>query len=215
MNRTRTTLCAAALLAVLALLALPARAQETPRFEVTLVGGAAFGSRVRTLPTEETRIENSGLVGVRFGWAASRAFRLEAGWTHASSSLATRDPSAGGSYAEAGGVETDAFELNAFYDFGGAATRGYLGLGAGAMSIDPPLPSLTTSDTAFALNVAVGVRQALGPRFAVRAEGRYRWRDGRTRSGTILCDEEGEGCRLFTTNWYSNAELTAGLSLRF
>ena len=117
-------------------------------------------------------------------------------------------------YGKAGEVDTDAFELNAFYDFGGAATRGYVGIGAGAMSISPSQPSLSESDSRFAVNVAIGVRQALGKRFAVRAEGRYRWRDGKTRVGTIL-DGDGEELRLFTTNWYSSAELTAGLSFRF
>ena len=214
MTGTRANLRAAALLAGLAL-GLPAAADEPLRFEATLVAGAAFGSRVRTLPTEETRIEDSGLWGVRLGWVASRSFRLEASFTHASSSLGTRDPSGGESYAPAGDVETDAYELNAFYDFGDAATRGTFGLGAGVVTISPALPNLTTSDSAFAVNVAAGVRQAIGRRLALRAEARYRWRDGRTRVGTVLCEGGDEDCRLFTTNWYSSAELTAGLSWRF
>lgn len=189
-------------------------AEETPRFELTLVGGAGFGSRSRTLPTEETRIANSGLAGLRLGYAVNSSFRLEAGWTHAAADVLSRNPSAAEPYAKSGEVDTDAFELNAFYDFGGAATRGYLGIGAGAMAISPAQPSLSEADTRFAANVAIGVRQALGKRFALRAEGRYRWRDGKTRIGTIQC-AEGEACRLFTANWYSSAELTAGVSWRF
>lgn len=216
MKLGRSLLSATALLATFlsATASAPALAQEAPRFELTLVGGAGFGSRVRTLPAEETRISNSGLVGLRLGYAVSRSFRIEAGWTHASADLLTRDPSAGGSYARSGEVETDAYEVNAFYDFGGGSTRGYLGLGAGAMSISPSQPGLSTAEARFAVNIAAGLRQAIGKRFAVRAEGRYRWRDGKTRVGTVLCTE-GEECRLFTTNWYSSAELTAGLSYRF
>ena len=197
-----------------ALAAAPASAQGTPRLELTLVGGAGFGSRVRTLPDEETRVATAGLAGLRLGWAVSPSFRVEGGWTHTSADLLSRDPSAGESYTKGGEVDTDAFELDAFYDFGGAATRGYLGIGAGAMSITPAQPALGSADTRFAVNVAVGLRQALGRSFAVRAEGRYRWRDGKTRIGTVgSCDSE--ECRIYTTNWYSSAELTAGLSFRF
>jgi opacity protein-like surface antigen len=205
---------AAALLAAAAALGIPALAQEAPRFELTLVGGAGFGSRVRTLPAEETRIGNAGLAGLRLGYSVSRSFRLEAGWTHAAADLLSRDPSAGESYGKIGEVDTDAYELDAFYDFGGGSTRGYLGIGAGAMAISPAQPGLSTADSRLAVNVAAGLRQAIGKRFAVRAEGRYRWRDGKTRVGTVLCTE-GEECKLFTTNWYSSAELTAGLSWRF
>ena len=213
MKRQSAPVAAAALLAALAFAA-PALAQDAPRFELTLVGGAGYGSRVRTFPTEETRVAASGLAGLRLGYAVSPSFRLEAGWTRTSADLLSRDPSAGEPYGKVGEVETDAWELNAFYDFGGASTRGYLGIGAGAMSISPAQPGLGSADTAFAANVAVGVRQALGLRFAVRAEGRYRWRDGKTRIGTVLsCDAE--ECRVFTTNWYSSAELTAGVSWRF
>ena len=150
---------------------------------------------------------------MRLGWAFSRSFRLEAGWTTTSADLLARDPRDGGASEEAGKVDTDAFELNAFYDFGGPSTRGYLGVGAGAMALSPVPPALSESKTRFTVNAAVGVRQALGGRLAVRAEGRYRWRDGRDRVGTVICDAD--ECRLFATNWYSSAELTAGLSVRF
>lgn len=197
---------------LLTCLAGAASGQSFDRFEITLAAGAGFGSRIQTSADRETRIANSGLFGIRAGYAFSRSFRIEASWSHASTDLLTRDPSTGGSYAAVGTVDTDAYELNAFYDFGGTATRGYLGLGAGAMTIAPPPATLSDSETRFALNAAAGVRQSLGTRFALRAEGRYRWRDGRTRIGTTVCDG---GCRPFTTNWYSNAELTAGISYRF
>ncbi len=193
-------------------LAAPAVAQDRP-WEVTLVGGAAFGSRVVTLQDLETRIDTAGLAGVRVARALNRSFRLEAGWTHTSADLVSRDPSAGEPYRKSGEVDTDCFELDVFYEFGGAATRGYFGLGAGAMSISPPVPTLSESQTRFAANAAVGLRQALGSRFALRVEGRYRWRDGKSRVGTIYCGE-GE-CVPFTTNWYTSEELTLGLSYSF
>ena len=126
--------------------------------------------------------------------------------------LLASNPSTGGSNEKSGSVKTDAYEVNALYDFGGKATRGYLGLGIGGMSISPALQTLSDSETRFAVNAVLGVRQLIGSRFSLRAEGRYRWRDGRTRLATIVCDGE---CRPFTTNWYSSAELTAGASVRF
>ena len=210
-NRPGPFLLAAILPAAL-LLPAPAAAEESARFELTVVGGAGFGSRVLTSQTQEVRIANAGLLGLRAGWAVNRSFRLEAGWTHVSTDTLSRDPSTGGSYETSGPVKTDAYELNAFYDFGGASTRGYLGIGAGGMTIAPTAASLSESETRLAINAAVGVRQLLGPHFSLRAEGRYRWRDGKTRVGTTVCDGE---CRPFTTNWYSSAELTAGIGYRF
>ena len=211
MNGRRLPILAAGLLAALFLPA-AAAAQEAGPFEVTVVAGAGFGSRVLTRPDQEVRIGNSGLYGLRFGYAVSRSFRLEAGWSHAEADLLSRDPSVDGSYEESGTVDTNAWELNAFYDFGGASTRGYVGIGAGGMTLSPSVPSLSDSETRFAFNAALGVRHFFGDHFGVRAEGRYRWRDGRTRVGTTVCDGE---CKPFTTNWYSSAELTGGLSFRF
>ncbi len=189
-----------------------ASAQDFQRFEITLVGGASFGSRVATSEAQETRIANSGLYGLRAGFALSHSFRIEAGWTHAPAGLLSRNPSIDSSYKKSGEASTDAYEMNALYDFGGTSTRGYLGLGAGGMTISPSPGTLSDSETRLALNVAAGVRQTVGRHLAVRAEGRYRWRDGKTRVGTIVCDG---ACKPFTTNWYSSAELTAGVSYRF
>ncbi len=212
MNGQRFPSRAAGLVAAL-LLSLPAAAQEAGPFEVTLVYGAGFGSRVQTHPTEEIKVANSGLAGVRLGYAISPSFRLEAGWTHASTDLLSRDPSVEASYGKIGEVETDAYELNGFYDFGGKSTRGYLGLGAGEMRIAPAIGTLSESDARFALNAAAGVRFFLTPHLGLRLDGRWRWRDGKTRIGTLQCSEE--ECLIFTTNWYSSSELTAGLTYRF
>ncbi len=205
-------LLGAALLAATALAGREALAQSAGPFEVSLVGGAAFGSRVLTTPSEEVRIGNSGLWGLRVAWAASPSFRIEAAWAGASADLLSRDPSVGGPYVESGTVDTDAFDLDAHYDFGGASLRGTLGLGIGAMTISPVIESLADSETRFTVNATAGARWFFTPHLAVRADGRYRWRDGNTRVGTYEC---GESCRLFTTNWYSSAELTAGLTWRF
>ncbi|MBK8594510.1 MAG: outer membrane beta-barrel protein [Holophagales bacterium] len=212
MNGQRIFRRAAGLAAAL-LLSLPAAAEEAGPFEVTLVYGAGFGSRVQTHPTEEIRIANSGLAGVRLGYAVGPSFRLEAGWTHASTDLLSRDPSVEASYEKIGDVKTDAYELNAFYDFGRKAARGYLGLGAGGMRIAPAIGTLSESETRFALNAAAGVRFFLTPHLGLRLDGRWRWRDGKTRIGTLPCNEE--ECLIFTTNWYSSSELTAGVTYRF
>ena len=194
------------------LVAAPSRAEEAGRLELALVGGAGFGTRVLTSSTQETRIGNSGLLGLRAGWAFSPSFRLEAAWSRVATDFLSRDPSTGGSYGKSGSVTTDAYELNALYDYGGSSTRGYLGIGAGGMTISPTVASLSDSETRFAFTAAVGVRQLLGEHLTLRAEGRWRWRDGKTRVGTTVCDGE---CKPFTTNWYSSAELTAAVGWRF
>lgn len=206
-------LLGAALLTAATLAGREAAAQDAGPFEVSLVGGASFGSRVLTTSSTEVRIGNSGLWGLRVAWAASPSFRIEAAWASASADLLSRDPSVDGSYAETGSVDTGAFDLDAHYDFGAGSTRGTFGVGLGAMTISPVLESLADSETRFTVNVAAGVRHFFTPHLAVRVDGRYRWRDGRTRIGTIVCSEE--ECYPFTTNWYSSAELTAGLTWRF
>ena len=207
----------AALSLAAALLALPAAAQVESPFEITLVGGAGFGSKVLTVgtgevPTTEVRIGNAGLYGVRLGYAFGPSFRVEAAWSHVAADLLTATTATGGSYEKSGTVDTDAYEVNALYDFGGKSTRGYLGLGVGGMTISPTIGSLSDSETRFTVNATVGVRQFFGFHFSVRAEGRYRWRDGNTRLATTVCDGP---CHPFTTNWYSSAELTAGVGVRF
>jgi len=215
-GRNSHSLVSLAVLAA-ALVAPPAAAQVESPFEVTLVGGAGFGSKVLTVgtgevPTAEVRIGNAGLYGLRLGYAFSNSFRVEAAWSHVAADLLTATNATGGSYEKSGTVDTDAYEVNAFYDFGGKSTRGYLGLGVGGMTISPVVQSLSDSEIRFSFNAAVGVRQFFGSHFSLRAEGRYRWRDGKTRLATTVCDG---GCHPFTTNWYSSAELTAGVSFRF
>ncbi len=211
-HASRHSLRAAGLLAALLVPQLTVRAQEAGPFEVTVLGGAFFGSRVLTLPAQEVRISNSGGWGVMAAWAPGPSFRLEASWSHAATDLMSRDPSVNGSYEEIGTVDTDAWDLDAVYDFGGKATRGCVGLGLGAMQISPVIGSLSDSETRFAVNVTAGIRQWFGPHFAIRIDGRYRWRDGKTRIGTIICDGD---CKPFTTNWYSSAQLTGGVTYRF
>jgi opacity protein-like surface antigen len=211
--KTRRLFPSAALLAALLLsVGATAAAEEAGPFEVTLSGGASFGSRVATGTTKEVKIGNAGAWGLRAAWAASPSFRLEASWAHASADLLERDVPNGGSYAASGSVTTDAWDLDAVYDFGGKSTRGSLGLGLGAMQISPTIGTLSDSETRFTLNVTAGVRQWLTPHLAVRLDGRYRWRDGKSRIGTFVCDGE---CKPFTTNWYSSAELTGGVTWRF
>lgn len=211
--KTRRLFPSAALLAALLLAGgAQAIAQEAGPFEVTLFGGASFGSRVATGVTDEVKIGNAGAWGIRAAWAASPSFRVEASWSHAAPDLLERDPSVGGSYAATGSVVTNAWDADAVYDFGGKSTRGSLGLGFGAMQISPTIGPLSDSETRFTVNVTAGLRQWFTPHLALRLDGRYRWRDGKSRIGTFVCDGE---CKPFTTNWYSSAELTGGVTWRF
>jgi hypothetical protein len=53
--------------------------------------------------------------------------------------------------------------LNAFYDFGGKATRGTLGLGVGGMTILPTIGSLSDPETRFSFNAAAGIPFSFSP----------------------------------------------------
>src|SRR5262249_31560083 len=75
------------------------------------------------------------------------------------------------------------------------------------------LPQELDPGTRFTANIAIGGKFFLTDDLALRLDARYRWRVTDTRVGTILCGSE--GCNTFTTNLYSSAEVTAGLSYRF
>lgn len=157
-------------------------------------------------PAADTRIENGPTFGLRGAFRLNQRFRLEASLSRASVRVAAFDPITGAPLNPARPGHVATYELGALYGFGGRRIRGYLGLGAGAMT----LPSL---DTRFTANVAVGGEFFLDDHFGLRIDGRYRWRASDKRVGAVIC--ESAGCFPFTTSLYSSAEATGGVTYRF
>jgi opacity protein-like surface antigen len=112
-------------------------------------------------------------------------------------------------------VDVNTYEVNGLFGWGRGRARGYFGIGAGAMTLDPSTPSIGLFDTStrFAANVALGGKFYVSDNLAVRLDARYRWRVTPSRVSTVLCGET--GCHTSTTNLYSGAEVTAGLTYRF
>ncbi len=197
------------LLAALALAA-PAAAQDAGRFEFGIFGGVSIGSRISLTPGSDIRIGDAGAFGLRGAYDFNRHFALEASWSHARPTATTRNPTTGATLGETA-VNLDTYEITALYNYGHGRVRGYFGLGAGVMSIDPVLAASTGSTARFTTSLSAGGKWFMTPGVALRLGGAYRFRATDDRISTVLC---GDGRKTYTTSFYSNAELTAGVSFR-
>ena len=101
--------------------------------------------------------------------------------------------------------------LSALYNYGSGRVRGYFGLGAGVMILDPVLAASTGSSSRFTASLSAGAKFFVTPSIAFRLDGTYRFRTTDNRVSTLVCLD---GCKTYTTNDYSSAELTAGVSIR-
>jgi hypothetical protein len=203
------------LLAGLALTPVMAAAQEAARWEVSAFAGGFFGSRTYTSESLEIFMASVPTYGLRLGYRVSRNFSLEAAWSRAESSLDPVDPVTGAPAEPSTPVLVNTYEVDALYWFGKGKVRGYLGMGGGIMHLNPSVATLDRASSAqFVASFDVGGTFSLGSRFALRADARYRWRGGRTRVGAVICYPDGE-CQPFTTNIFSTAEITGGLTYRF
>ncbi len=204
----------AALLAGAALLACPVMAQDTGRWEVGAFTGGYFGSRIFQSRNTDIEIGKSSAYGLRGAFSVDRSFSLEVTLSRASTRLAAVNPSTGASLAPSAPIDVNTYELNGLYGFGAGRVRGYMGLGAGAMTLHPFIPGVATeADTRLVANIALGGKLYLSERLALRVDGRYRWRSTSRGTGTVVCGSL--GCYGVSTNLYSSAEVTGGLSYRF
>ncbi|MFI5182349.1 MAG: DUF3943 domain-containing protein, partial [Thermoanaerobaculia bacterium] len=185
------------------------------RWEIGALGGGFFGSRVLKSPLLNVMTATAPVFGVRVGYGVTRVFSLEASWSHANSKLEPQIPDTSQPAGPTSPLTVNSYELDGLFGFGSKTLRGHVGFGGGVMNLDPNVPSLNGSGAtlAFAANIAVGGKLFLSDNVAVRVDGRYRWRIGDNRLGTILCDSL--GCQPFDTNFYSSVELTGGLTYRF
>jgi hypothetical protein len=187
------------------------------RWDLSAFAGYFMGSRVYTGVDRNVLMTTSPLYGLRAGYRLTRVFGLEASWSHAATKLRPTDPATG----EANGAETpvavDSWELDGLFEFGGRRVRGYVGLGGGVQVISPSVPTLDSSGgtARFAANVVLGGLFFVTEGVAFRVDGRYRWRVADERLGSVYCDPEPIGCRPYTTDLFSTAELTGGVTFRF
>ncbi len=189
----------------------------TGRFDVSAFAGGFFGSRVYTGEDQKVLMTNAPVYGLRAGYGLTRVFSLEASWSHAAPELQPKDPVTGASAGEATPATVNSYELDGLFGFGGEKVRGYVGLGAGVQNVQPPIASLDASGatTRFAANIALGGLYFFTPHAALRVDGRYRWRAGDERVGTVGCEPAPIGCKPYTTDLFSTGEVTGGVTFRF
>src|SRR5215471_4300001 len=186
-------------------------AQSEGRWEASLFGGGYFGSRISLTPSTATEIGDTGAYGLRLSFGVTKHFALETTFSHARPSLTSKDLVTGASLGPSSSFDVSTYELNGLFGWGHGRTRGYFGLGFGAMHLG--LPQELDPGTRLTANIAIGGKYFFTDDLAVRVDARYRWRVTDTRLGTVICGSE--GCNAFTTNLYSSAEITAGITYRF
>ena len=192
-----------------------AKAQEAAPWEISAFAGGFLGSRTYTSETVGVLMATVPTYGLRLGYRVSPAFSVEAVWSRADSKLEPFDLVTGEFFGPSTPVLVNTYEVDALYWFGRGRVRGYLGLGGGVMHLNPSVATLDRASSAqFVATFAVGGTYSLGSRFALRADARYRWRGGRTRLGAIICYPDGS-CEPFTTNVFSSAEITGGVTYSF
>jgi hypothetical protein len=207
---TRTAL----VLTAASLLTTPGLAQETRRWEVEAFSGGYFGSRTSLTPTTDTRISDGTAFGLRGAFKLNGHFRLEASLSRAYANITTLSPTTGALLEPVQPARVTTYEVGALYGFGGRRVRGYLGLGAGAMT----LPSFgreaeSKNDTRFAASITLAGEFLVNERLGLRIDGKYHWRAADRHLGAVVC--ESVGCLSFPTNLYSSAEVTGGVTYRF
>jgi hypothetical protein len=193
----------------------PAFGESKGRWELTAFGGGFLGTRVYTSEEVNVMTATAPVYGVRVGYGLTRVFTLEAGWSHASTHLEPRNPETDERAGADSPLTMNTWELEGLFNIGSGPLVGYLGIGAGVMTLSPNVPSLdhTGGTSAFEANIAAGGKYFFTDSFAFRADARYRWRTGDNRLATTVCGSL--GCKPFDTNLYSSVELTGGLTLRF
>jgi hypothetical protein len=151
---------------------------------------------------------------LRAAYVLHRSFSLEASFSRANPRLLMLNPEAGVPFAPAARIDVNTYELEGLFGFGRGKVRGYVGLGAGAMTLDPRVPGIASgTDTQFAANIALGGKFFFNERLALRIDGRYRWRATEPESHPLVCGEL--GCYGFSRPIFSSSEVTGGLSYRF
>lgn len=206
-----------AVLALGALVAIPASAQNVPNtWELTAFGGGAFGNHIFRGSHTDVDVSTAGTYGARLGYNLSRAFELEAGWNHANANLDADTHSSQGSHGKIGTLKQDVIEGSALWHWGTRRASGYVAVGLGAMILAPEITGVNFSNsTHFTTSFGMGGKFSFSPRVAFRVDGRFRTtQTEHTHHSDVWCDANGF-CYAYSSNWYNSGELTGGLLFRF
>lgn len=218
---------------------------RTGSWEISPFVGGYFGGRLdnnvaplaqgvsgtSAIDYSRTDVSTDLAYGVRLGYNVNRWLGIEADWTRAQADLKARTvvfgapgpgPGTGtitnqfGSRVKVGRLTQDVYEANAIFNFGRRKVIGYFGLGSGAAVLKTDLTGISsTSSTRYTGSVSLGGKFFFTPHVGIRIDGRYRYTDldHNTRNGST-CSHDGF-CDDRRTNWYSNGELTSGLTFAF
>jgi opacity protein-like surface antigen len=214
MNRTFKLVLVAAVVAAAA--AVPAAAQNVAgTWELTAFGGVTFGNQIYQSGNKTIDVDTAGTFGGRLGYNLTPAFEVEFDYGHTSSDL-TGTNYANGKNGKIGTLKMDVFELDGLWHWGNRRNSGYFIFGAGLAVMDPSVEgAATSSDSRFTYSLGVGGKFSITPSAAIRVEGRFRGTSlSNTTSQGVWCDYYGY-CYTYSSSWYSNGEITAGITFRF
>lgn len=204
--------------AALAVTSLPASAQNVAgSWELTPYGGVTFGNQIYQGGQTTVDVDTAGTFGARLAYNVNRAFGVEFGYGHTTANLnATHYGGFVSGQGKIGNLKTDIFELDALFHWGSPRASGYVLLGGGAAVLSPKIDGVaTSSDTRFTMSFGVGGKFAVSDTAAIRVEGRFRDTSlSNTTSAGVWCDYYGF-CYAYSTSWYANGEITAGITFRF
>ncbi|MGH7740920.1 MAG: outer membrane beta-barrel protein, partial [Candidatus Eiseniibacteriota bacterium] len=230
MTRSQQVLCGALALTVLAGLSLSAPAQAArSQTELTFFNGYYIASDLYSTVGYATPVQiglNNGYMwGGRLGVVTKPHLELEFVYTRTGSDLqwVTAKPPLAPS--NLGRINGNSYDLDfLFLQPSSAKATPYFSLGFGWTVTDPKVPAPTgtppvgystpASKSLFAWNFGAGAKIDMNDKFLLRLEGRWRVTDTAitTSSGTY-CDYYGY-CYTYSSDWYSNGELTVGLTYK-
>lgn len=222
--RDVTRLGAAALLAVLALGAGPATAQDrTGTVEITPFGGASFGGRLHAgsndIFADDVEVTDEGTYGLRVGVNANRWLGLEVGYSRAEAEIRSVGGGSlfGGNSQKLGEMDVEHLEMNALFNMGRRRVIPYFTLGAGVTRFDANVPFVDTDkDTRFTANIGAGLKVFFNPHVALRFDGRARAaRVNDTDCDGYWCDDDDDWDYEDDADWYTSGELTVGVTFAF
>ena len=202
-----------AILAVLALAAIPARAQS--KFEITpFVGWESSGSYPVTSTSgtiDQLRINSSASFGGFFDYNLSENFQPEFFWARNNTSYSAHDILTS-SWASAWHTDNDQFQFGAIYMFRNSEVklRPYFGTGLG---FSHEFNSNGEPDrTAFSWNIGGGVKYMVSSHIGFRGDVRYLPTYGSSSIGEVCYF----GCFPTTVHNFANrANMTVGIDIKF
>ncbi len=211
---------------ILFLAPLPLAAQDrTGTVEITPVFGGHFGGRIysggSSAFSDDVGVKNAATFGLRAAYNANEWLAVEAGFSTARSDIqSVHESPLYGKGVKLGRLDEQHYELNAIFNLGHGRVVPYLTLGGGVTRFDVKANGAPDdTQTRLAANVGAGVKASIAPHLGLKLEWRSRAERGKTQS----CDSASPYCDPSTSRyddrwyyrWYTNTELTGGVSYTF